>query len=366
MYITGEPIPDTFAAAVPFGPTVKEILELCRSHVDKALSLYGNICAGTKWRYSLDLRFNASVQDSVPPTYTLGFGTGIAIFDVCMTLACNSAFCEDIPIDSEIVSAPNSKDHEARYWDYSYLMVDGKTAAIPCTKTLDDPFCHRANMAMKLFESAVQFLVLHELMHHTEGHLRFLQRTMGLREFTEIGRPAALSDDSVHFTLESVADQDAARRLFSEAFPQPAMYSTEAELANATELSLDRTTRQSLLGIAIVLALFERGDRMANGGTPTRTHPSAATRIVSVLATLCYEWLRRLAAPIILPSWIWRADSDVGTILMTLNCAPMSDMLIYDYASSSDRRAVADRPEVRQCTAIIKQWMDISRVIEEL
>lgn len=285
------------------------------------------------------LQFNASVglTDQDFPQYTFNQGMALGISDACMALACNLEFCAWHGLDDcHIVQFESKIDSPQRYFDYSYAVMPDGTFRMPYQESLAGPNvdeCGRGRLGNHLSEIAIKFVSLHEQGHFLGGHLHYLRSRRGGSRWLEI--PGAGQGDLApeeRCALELDADAIAAVLAVGQFIRFPEMRKMTGRGLWLKDAYTDEGWLfYALLGVCLVFAIFDRAERVAGRPTgATRSHPSAAARLLSlmdVMRSLILDTLGTEGAEKLISAWLHESQ----IMFAQLNCNPLSIEAFNEY-----------------------------------
>lgn len=147
----------------------------------------------------------------------------------------------------------------------------------------------RRKLAAALFDSAMDFLLMHEVGHLWNGHVDWLHRRRGPLPFREMGLFDANDPDlSAAGALEFDADSFAVQKVFARAYIDNRFEEFSQDLLKSHRVPLDGAhTASWFFSWFSIYALFRAFDEAcAVAGISARPHPPAELRQASLLSTV--------------------------------------------------------------------------------
>jgi len=307
---------------------------------------------GPSWqvRYSDDPSFNAEagLADHGMPRYTFYEGAYIGLFDACMTLACNPAFCPYIPMPKEGLIKIHDISPPSRFYNYGYCFEQGRLRLWPSPLMLNtaDNNSPRARLGNHLLEMATRFLSCHEQAHFTCGHIHYLEHGRVIEMWGKQQRDREnLGLSSLEFqALEMQAD-----RISVDIMTYPILYGSPHFtkrgfwLPSATEpISF---LFFALLGMAIVIGIIDRAERAITQDPSSRTHPSATARFLVVAEAVLLNVFKFLKERTDRERWIGNLLAESIVLFSTIGCSPFDIASFNEYFQDLDIRVSIKEPE---------------------
>jgi hypothetical protein len=146
----------------------------------------------------------------------------------------------------------------------------------------------RRKLAMALFETAMDFALMHEVGHLWNGHVNWLHQRQGPRPFRELGLFDEKSDLNVAGALEFDADSFAIQKIFARAYRDNPFAEFAPGLLKDHKVPLDEPyTASWFFSWFAIYVLFRAFDEAcAVSGISTRPHAPAPLRQASLLSTV--------------------------------------------------------------------------------
>lgn len=229
-------------------------------------------------------KFNAQVTEyergqRLPgPKYEFNLGIWYALLDSVACLCAEQAFFPDIEVGNITPSIYPLFQGTRRFQDYSGL-ADKKSLLSP-----DPPHFSaslRQQLADQQIEIAVKFVSLHEQAHVWAGHLLYINQ-YGTSELLEIDEDDPLrAGTEQRRAIELQADAIAFQTLFQVCAPRlEELHANEQRFFNI-QSPVDWLTA-CVTATVITACLFEIADIAQTKAAPSRQHPSARCRTLSL------------------------------------------------------------------------------------
>lgn len=309
-------------------------------------------------RFSTDLSLNACVERDKkgPPSYTFNLGACLGLADATFTLATKSEFVPEITFPKENVIVHHGVSPKTRYYDYQYIMENGRVQFWPFSHTLEKPHStRRGSLGDHIFELATKFLSLHEQSHFMMGHLHFVANYLGDRGIDEAWLEInnERRHDGLHFetrrALELQADSFAAYWLFNAAERRLTLAPQGLRLPETSEP--EEWQHFVLLAIALVVGILDRAERGSAKRSHEVTHPSAAARMLSIFRALQHwrpSWARNLTRA---QKWQQRLLQNCTIMFEVLECAPLQPQSFDEFLDPTCKSYKA--PESKECQSCL-------------
>jgi hypothetical protein len=318
-------------------------------------------------RYSKSLRFNATAGCDLDglPIYTFNVGTAIGISDACMSLACDSNFCEDISFETSVVKEVAQVDPAQRFVDYGYLLREGRLTW-PYTRLLDGPNIDespRGQLGNHLNEFACKLISLHEQSHFLLGHVHLLKSWSHELTFDEVPSEKARLLGSHHLRSMELQADTLAYVLGVENYLTFGGHLTPRGLWLPAANKPEGYLFYALLGTALVFGILDRADRLYAQKLSERTHPSASTRLLNLFAIFQGSILHHIDSDqrrIELVSALLR---ECKVLFGVLQCEPLTAEAFNEYFDSSvDEKNYTSETAI-ELAATISDWDTLQSVL---
>lgn len=289
-------------------------------------------------RFSTDLRFNANVGllEDGRPVYTFNLGACLALTDACITVCCDPEFFREIPLP-DVISF-GKPEEPMRFVDYGFaLTADG--LAWPFDRMLRDGEndAPRAQLGNHLFEMATKLLSLHEQGHALSGHLLYL-RSLGVnrwREAVQVGEHGSLAPAQSR-ALEFQADAMALSIFAASQKVAPRRRTTARGFWMEEANTYLGFMRFLLIGMAVIVGIFDRVDKKNTTTPESRSHPSAAARLLNMLE-MSVRWTRdEFQTPQDGDRWISGVLYECDRVFAALGCSRLDLEAVNEYFGVSD------------------------------
>lgn len=318
-------------------------------------------------RFSTDLRFNASVGllEDGRPAFTFNLGACLALVDACVTVCCDPAFMEEIPLPPDGVVFLDSPVQTLRFVDYDFAMSENGLAwPFDCMLRNSESDAPRAQLGNHLFEIATKLLALHEQAHVLSGHLLYL-RSLGTGRWLELGaaQGAGTPFAALSRAMELEADAKALSILIGGQKFAPGRRMTLRGFWLREAHDFVGFVRLALIGMAVIVGVLDRGDRLTSSAASERTHPSAAARLLNMLE-MAASWTRdEFATPQDGDVWLSGVLDECDRVFAALGCSSLDVDAIAEHFNATDRNLLR-HPVAIETAQVQVDWSALNPVLK--
>jgi hypothetical protein len=221
----------------------------------------------------------------------------------------------------------------------------------------------RRRLATALFNTAVDFLLMHEIAHLWNGHVDYLHQKAGPRPFTELQltETSGLDPDFIR-ALEFDADSFAVQKIFARAYRENPFQEFSEGLSKDHRLPEDgdRSTTWFFTWFALYAAFRAFDEARAVETSETWVHPPAPLRQACLLSTVSAVCGKQGWSELSMDTWT-KIAIDAG-----LECERAICQMRRITLNTSGFHAAWDGPAFTQIEKYIETWDQLAPDLKEI